>query len=189
MAKPKVTVEGRTRPVGDKKTGRTNLPGLVFTRVRGVRRIKAFAATPRNISDLTTPEEFFEERYRKWEARYGGTRPEYIVWHYLKVRRRMREGVDFIFQSSRQGGRQQLGGSVVDFELPMLRLMFRVQGERFHLASPEIIASDILQGISLRGLRFTIVDLYAEDVEQRTTQTIESGLRGITLRGPIRGIS
>ena len=178
MARPNITVEGRTRPVGDKKTGQSNVSGLVFTRIRGVRRLRSFAQTPRNIPDIITPEQEQEQKYQAFRAQTGSTLPEYIVYDYLKNTKKMKEGVDFIFQSAAQGGRAQFGGSVVDFELPFLKLMFRVQGERFHRGSPETVAHDIIQKASLAGLRYTIVDIWAEDVQRATRTTMEAALQG-----------
>ena len=185
MARPLITVEGRTQPIGDRKFGRTGVPGLIFTRIPRIHRARAFSSAPRLTVDLITPQEDFEENYLLWQAKFGGTRPEYIVYNYLEKHERLRPDIDFIFQSSRFGGRQVTGGSVVDFELPFLRLMFRVQGERFHLASPDIIASDILQKQSLKRLGFTVVDIYAEMLIAATYQVMTAALRGVTLRNPI----
>lgn len=57
-----------------------------------------------------------------------GTLPERIVWKYLVDYLKMQAGVDFDFQSSLEGGRIELGGMVVDFLFPLLRIIIQVDG-------------------------------------------------------------
>lgn len=56
-----------------------------------------------------------------------GTLPERIVYLEL-VKRGFVEGIDFTFQSSKEGGRNELGGLVVDFVLEFHRIALQVQG-------------------------------------------------------------
>ena len=181
MARPLVTTEGRTRPSGNAKAGKANVGGLLFPRIRGVRRIKTHSFTPRKALDMFSPDEQLEEDFQVWYARYGGTRPEYIVYNYLKKRKGMQEGLDFIYQSSRGGGRTRSGGSVVDFELPFLRLFIRVQGEHFH-ATLAAEGVDRIKAIALEGQSgFKVVDVWAIPLAQATDRVMEAALRGITL--------
>jgi len=52
---------------------------------------------------------------------------ERIVYKWLLVAG-FREGVDFDFQSSQEGGRMELGGLVVDFLFPNLKIALSVEG-------------------------------------------------------------
>jgi very-short-patch-repair endonuclease len=56
-----------------------------------------------------------------------GTLPERIVYLEL-IRRKYIEGLDFTFQSSTEGGRNELGGIVVDFLFEFLRIALEIQG-------------------------------------------------------------
>lgn len=180
MARPLITVDGRVKPTGNRKTGQTGYGGLRFQRIRGVRKFVTQPLAPRIIPEQLTTEEQFEEDFKVWYAKYGGTRPEYIVWRYLKYAKRMEEGVDFIYQSAKLGGRTRSGGSVVDFELPRLRIFIRVQGEHFH-SSDAARGVDILKGAALRGLGYTVVDVWAIPLAQATYTVMEAALRGISL--------
>ena len=60
------------------------------------------------------------------------TEPEEICYNEL-VRRGLREGVDFTFQTAQFGGRLDRGGIIVDFDfINPPDLAFAVQGEYFH---------------------------------------------------------
>lgn len=69
--------------------------------------------------------------------------------------------------SSRYGGRQVIGGIVVDFWLPSRFMMWRVQGERFHLLNPEDRMNDMVARIRLTGQGFTVIDLWVRDLDTR----------------------
>jgi hypothetical protein len=56
-----------------------------------------------------------------------GTKPERIVFKWLSDHYYI-SGVDFDFQSSLSGGRLELGGIVVDFIFPILKMALQVQG-------------------------------------------------------------
>jgi very-short-patch-repair endonuclease len=186
MARPLITNEGKLLPVGDAKFGRTSYPGLAFTRVRGVRRLRTFPAAPRRGLTIEEQAESFEERYQEWFRIHRGTRPEFIVFDYLEKVAGLKHLADFIFQSSQLGGRQRIGGAVVDFELPFRRLYFRVQGERFHL-SPDRIAHDAIQRAMLSGFGWTVVDIWVDQLLAAPSRVIEAALNGVNLREPRQG--
>lgn len=56
-----------------------------------------------------------------------GTKPERIVYKYL-LRIGLVTGVDFTFQTSQDGGRLEMGGIVVDFLFPAMKMILQVQG-------------------------------------------------------------
>lgn len=56
-----------------------------------------------------------------------GTLPERIVLKWL-IRAHFINGIDFDFQSSVDGGRLELGGLVVDFLFPLMKMVIQVDG-------------------------------------------------------------
>lgn len=131
---------------------------------------KAPKGTP-EIRPLPLPDPILRSREQQLEDEFlawgRGTRPEYIVWKWLVQNKRQKEGVDFLFQSSRFGGRQVYGGIIVDFWFPDRHMMWRVQGERFHLLNPQDRANDMVARIRLVGMGATVVDLWVKDLEER----------------------
>ena len=99
---------------------------------------------------------------------------EIIVIEWLTKR-----NIDFQFQTSFSGGFFELGGAVVDFLLPELRLALRVQGEYFH-KTVEKTGQDIIQKEMLSALGWTVVDLWESDLKDpaRLGQTMKLALQG-----------
>jgi len=83
--------------------------------------------------------------------------------------------IPFEAQSSLMGGFYQLGGSVVDFIIG--DLAWRIQGEYWH-RGVEKTGSDIIQKEQLTALGYTVVDLLADDLENRLDQTLNLALQG-----------
>ena len=79
------------------------------------------------------------------------------------------------FQTSLAGGHYQLGGSVVDFIIG--DLAWRVHGEYYH-SGVEKTGSDILQKELLSNMGFIVIDLYADDIQNRTEETLRLALQG-----------
>ena len=88
-----------------------------------------------------------------------GTLPERIVYAEL-IKRGYVPGIDFDFQSSAEGGRNELGGLVVDFVFEFLRIALRVQGPTHdeHIR----IAKDREQESILMSMGFHVLDLDTE---------------------------
>ena len=86
-----------------------------------------------------------------------------------------RKGINYDFQTSLMGGHYSLGGSVVDFIIG--DLAWRVMGEYFH-KGVEKTGSDIIQREQLVAMGFTVVDLLADDLENRLNETITLALQG-----------
>ena len=112
-----------------------------------------------------------------WRHVYGGSFPEYLVFRELR-RQRLEEGVDFIFQANELGGRNRLGGAVVDFELINVKVAGRVQGEYWHLSSRQAREHDIVQALVLGGKGWTIVDMLAEEIYTRCHHVVGLFLQG-----------
>lgn len=120
--------------------------------------------------------------FLKWEAEWGGTLPEYVAFRWLE-HKGLVSYEDFQFQSSSMGGRQMLGGAVVDFDFPAYRLAWRIQGEKWHVGDPAKEASDELQKLALTMHGYTVIDVFAQDVLERTEWVLSNALAGIEVRG------
>lgn len=141
--------------------------------IRPLRKIPSFPRPPVR----QTSEDVEEQQYRIWEVQYSGTYPEYIAWKWL-TQHGYTPDVDFIYQSSRLGGRSMPGGAVVDIDFPGLLLAWRIQGERFHLGSTGTEAKDQVQKLSLTGLGYTVVDILAEDLIERRNYVLSRAIQG-----------
>jgi len=95
---------------------------------------------------------------------------EALVYNFLVQR-----NIPFDFQTSLMGGHYQLGGSVVDFLIG--DLAWRVQGEYYH-RGVEKTGSDTIQKEQLTAMGYTVIDLLADDIENRTEQTLRLALQG-----------
>jgi hypothetical protein len=84
------------------------------------------------------------------------------------------EGVQWVFQESRQGGRHRLGGAVVDFIIYLsgLAIGVRVQTYRFHFnVDPAKQASDAAQLIALTDDSTIIIDIFEQQyIDDETGQ-------------------
>lgn len=97
---------------------------------------------------------------------------EIIVYNFLTRRK-----IPFEFQTSLAGGIYQLGGAVVDFILYEEMLAWRVMGEYYH-KGVEKEGSDIIQKETLAEMGYTVVDLLANDLENRPEETLNLALQG-----------
>jgi len=94
-----------------------------------------------------------------------GTLPERIVYKYLVDKMRMVAGIDFTFQSSQSGGRIELGGIVVDFLFPLIKMIIQVQGpthDTFLRAKKDREQTDILAEMGYRVFEITDDMIYNE---------------------------
>ena len=96
------------------------------------------------------------------EARIAGTLPERIFFKAL-LDRGMREGIDFTFQSSLQGGRLFLGGMVADFILTTRSLIVRIQGRKWHTGFEQERKDDFQRDI-LEGMGYHVLDLFDDTI-------------------------
>ena len=97
---------------------------------------------------------------------------ERIVYNFL-----IRRNIPFDFQTSLRGGFYQLGGAVVDFILRENNIALRVFGEYWHRGIIKE-GSDTIQREMLSELGYTVVDLWASDLENRPEQTLRLALQG-----------
>ncbi len=95
---------------------------------------------------------------------------ELIVLRWLDKR-----GVFYEFQTSFAGGFTELGGAVIDIIIG--RLAWRINGEYYHRGVvPEGKAALQKEAIEAKG--YTVVDLWGDDIKERTNQTLTKALRG-----------
>ena len=117
-------------------------------------------------------------RWEAWRLRYNGSLPEFICWEWLVYRKRLIEGVDFIFQYGILGGRTQFGGFVLDFYFPSRRMAWLIQGLRWHLVKTQDRARDIMAKAILTGRGLTAIELFEDDLFNRSTYTLDHAWRG-----------
>ena len=97
---------------------------------------------------------------------------EIIVMRWLGAR-----NIEYRFQTSLRGGFFALGGAVVDFLLDERGLAWRVQGEYYHRGVTKE-GSDLLQKEMLTELGWIVVDLWGDDILERTEETLSLALEG-----------
>ena len=97
---------------------------------------------------------------------------EQIVIDWLTERK-----IAFTFQTSLSGGLFELGGAVVDFTLDDLNIALRVQGVYYH-RGVAVEGSDLIQREMLEAEGYIVVDLWGDDIKDRTEETLTKALRG-----------
>lgn len=142
--------------------------------VRGPRRKTVesrteFAAllpgTLRRIQGLSQQLQYYAQR-GIGAVGYGhgaATLPEVIVYGWLVVHK-LRDEVDFSFQSSQLGGRLQFGGMVVDFLITdrLPNIAIRIQGAHWHTGA-DVDAKDAAQADVLAKQGIVVEDLYEDE--------------------------
>lgn len=109
-----------------------------------------------------------------------GSDLEVKVYTWL-IKRGFRLNVDFEFQSHLIGGyNRELGDAIVDFVLLKEKIAWRVQGEYWHTSVQEK-ARDTIQKERLRGLGYTVVDIWETDINERFEYTMQQAIRGVEI--------
>ena len=88
--------------------------------------------------------------------------------------------IPFRIQESIAGGTMELGGMVVDFLLPMSRIVIRVMGTYWH-RSTEANARDVLGRETLRAKGFIVVDIWEDDVNERLDYVMRLAVQGVEI--------
>ena len=96
---------------------------------------------------------------------------ERIVFDFL-----IKRNIAFDFQTSLAGGLYSLGGAVVDFIVEP-NLAWRIMGEYYHRGI-EKTGSDTIQKEMLSALGYVVVDIWADDIENRLEETLRLALQG-----------
>jgi hypothetical protein len=108
---------------------------------------------------------------------WPGSLPEFLVYQEL-LRRGLREGLDFVYQSRQMGGRLYKGGAIVDFLFfnpPDLAI--DVQSEFFHYRTAELRGHDELQRIALEGQGITVIYIDEFDILKNVGFFVSEALR------------
>lgn len=135
-----------------------------------------------HISRIQTQEEIDNAEYQAWGR---GTKPEFIVWKYLTQTKHLKEGEDFVFQSSMFGGRSIFGGIVLDFYIPASNMAWRVQGEEFHLLLVKDRIHDMVTRIELEQRGMVVVDLWVRDLLSQAQYVLDLAWQGQEVAGPV----
>uniref|UniRef100_A0A6M3IJ02 DUF559 domain-containing protein n=1 Tax=viral metagenome TaxID=1070528 RepID=A0A6M3IJ02_9ZZZZ len=106
-------------------------------------------------------------------AGWMGTLPEYLVYRELT-----RLKVEFQYQSSQMGGRQERGGSVADFLITDLNLVLNVQSLYWHYGRPEARLADRIQKEQLEAMGLTVIYLDEDDLLRNARWYVEQALMG-----------
>ena len=112
--------------------------------------------------------------------RVRGTLPERIIYLYLVSRLHMKEGFDFTFQTSLQGGRLELGGIVADFLFPIMKMIINPHGpthREFLQRRKDEEQRAILEDMGYRVYDMTDLEVYNEPIFE------DKMLRIFNLRG------
>lgn len=150
-------------------------------RVRGVRPVRRIPVVPEPGVDVPEPptEDVVEAQFREWQGVYGGTFPEFLAFQYLVEEANLAEGVDFIFQSSQQGGRVVSGGSVVDFEVRSHQVFLRIQGTFWHVGDPTIEGRDVMGKLAIESATgWVVVDVFENDLYEKRDYVMKQALLG-----------
>ena len=102
------------------------------------------------------------------------TAPERAIYNALN-----QLGIEFTFQSSMLGGREQRGGAVVDFLVASLRLIIRCVGEYWHSRS-DTKAMDELHKIALETTGWRVIDIMATDALRNPLFFVSEAIRGVS---------
>ncbi len=108
---------------------------------------------------------------------FPGTTPEWLVYQAL-TQLGYKDGEDFDYQSSEQGGRAERGGSVLDFYIISLNLCINIQGTYWHYGRVGQTANDVLIRESLESQGIRVVYLDEDDVMRNARYFVEEALKG-----------
>jgi len=104
-------------------------------------------------------------------AGWIGTLPEYLVFRELT-----RLQVEFEYQSSQMGGRQERGGSVLDFFIPSLNLGINVASLYWHYSRPSARLADELQREQLEAQGIQMIFIDEEDIYRNANYYVKEAL-------------
>lgn len=136
---------------------------------------------------VALPEDEEDKRKADWEAFRAGRRaasyPEFLCFDWLERVKKMTENVDFVFQFPVMGGKTRFGGFVLDFFFPGRGLAWFVQGLEFHFVDPQDRARDRLARAIVSGRGVRVVEVFEDDIIQRTNLTLERAMNGEQVGG------
>ncbi len=87
--------------------------------------------------------------------------------------------VEYVPQANMIGGRTQLGGTVVDFLIPSLNTIIRIQGVYYHYErGPLVINVDSLLKTSLEAKGYVVIDIDEDDILTDPLYFVKEALAG-----------
>ena len=102
-----------------------------------------------------------------------GTLPEYLI--YLEL---VKLKVEFTYQSSKMGGRQERGGAVLDFWMPDYNLAINVASLYWHYGRQDQLLNDKLQREQLEAQGILVIYIDESDALENARYYTEQALEG-----------
>lgn len=121
---------------------------------------------------------------------FTGTRPEW--WTYWALLRLGKvPGRDFVYQSRQLGGRQDLGGVVVDFEiLDPPRIAVNINGVFWHYGRGSgKLAEDARERAALASQGYLVIAVDEDDLARAPLYYVSEALRGVEHSRVSKGFS
>lgn len=171
-------------PKVNKRVGRGAKPTKIRISSPSIGSTGDKGPTGKPIKALGDEQASLEERWHAWQvspaAKGKGTASilEYICWDWLVNRKKLKQDVDFLYQVPMAGGRNVVGGQVVDFYFPDRFLAWNPAGLRFHFTTTQDRIKDQLAKLILGGRGITYVYLWEDDLMNRREYTLEQALKG-----------
>lgn len=124
-----------------------------------------------------------DERKARWQNFNSTVRhasyPEFICYEWLQTNKKLEPDIDFVFQYPVLGGKTQFGGFVLDFYIGPRNMAWFIQGLEFHYVDARDRARDRLAKAIVSDRGILVVELFEDDILQRTTRTLESAWNGV----------
>lgn len=160
---------------------------------RGPKELQRALLTEVQQSSIPPPQQFFNTAYDGQSLRLVislGSAPEWAVFFGLIKNGLMPDSPDgFDYQSNKLGGRQQLGGAVLDFFIPTDRLGIDVQGVFYHyeLGGTVKQAADLLQRQALASHGINVIFIDDDKALADPVGIVQKALAGIDESRAARG--
>jgi hypothetical protein len=128
------------------------------------------------------PPDAEENRQARWEEfrnKNHSSYPEFIAYEWLVNVKKLKPYKDFIPQYGLSGGRSFLGGQVIDIYFPHRQMGWLIQGLRYHHTTAKDRLEDTLAKMTLADKGIKPIEVFEDDIIQRTGYTLERAYRGI----------
>lgn len=161
-----------------------HLPGA--PRVRPV-STKPPRFDPKSVGKPDSDREQLEKRWRAWQASPAAAGMgsasilEFMVWEFLVYKKKLKPGIDFIYQYPLMGGRTRFGGFVADFYFPMRQEVWNPAGLRFHWTTATNRARDIMAKTMLAARGIKLIFIWEDDLMNRPDYALNAAWRGMEL--------
>ena len=151
-------------------------------RLRRVAERKGLELRPLAGPEIPMPPEqdqALADRAAAWMAAYNGSLPEFIVYEFLTLKKKQREGLDFLYQNPIFGGRTSFGGYVADFVFPQRKQIWNVLGLRWHLLHTEDRARDLVAKQMLTSRGYLVLSLWEDSLLTSPDHVLELAWQGM----------